>query len=230
MTRVLAHITVTVIIVIVSIPEMLEITVRIVTNNNMCKPIQIFIKPIFGRSFTIVASPTNTIPSPILRKKSTLQMVLPSHEAFGHVPQSPGGRFHPAAQKGEYHSCYSPPIWRCHDVQYSSSSSSLSSSFLSSSSSLPFSVQPLPPPLVFLSSALPPPHATRWCTAAHFGLLMLNPILELPLERIIDREEGSAEDPLYIYIYMCVCVTVCQSVCVCVCVTVSQFVCVCVCV
>ena len=130
MTRVLAHITATVIIVIVSIPEMLEITVRIVTNNDMCKPIQILVKPISGRSFTVVASPTDTIPSPILRKKSTLLMVLLNHEAFGHVLQSPGGRFHPAAQKGEYHSCYSPPIWRCHDVQYSSSSSSLSSSFL----------------------------------------------------------------------------------------------------
>ena len=162
MTRVLAHITATVIIVIVSIPEMLEITVRIVTNNNMCKPIQIFIKPIFGRSFTIVASPTNTIPSPILRKKSTLQMVLPSHEAFGHVLQSPGGRFHPAAQKGEYHSCYSPPIWRCHDVQYSSSSSSLSSSFLSSSSSLPFSVQPLPSStrIPLLCTSPPPSHSS----------------------------------------------------------------------
>ena len=76
----------------------------------------------------------------------------------------------------------------------------------------------------------PPPHTAQWCTAAHFGLLMLNPILELPLERIIDREEGSAEDPLYIYICVCVCVTVSQSVCVCVCVTVCQSVCVFVCV
>ena len=95
-----------------------------------------------------------------------------------------------------------------------------------SSLPLPFSVQPLPSStrIPLLCTSPPPPHTAQWCAAAHFGLLMLNPILELPLERIIDREEGSAEDPLYIYVYICICVyvgvTVSQSVCVCVCVCV----------